>query len=39
MLIAIAPNGGPIAITSDKKQILAVSVNDPTLENVCIFDN
>lgn len=39
MLIAIPKNGGPIAITSDKTQIVAVSLTDPTLENVCIFNN
>jgi hypothetical protein len=31
MLIAIAPNGGPIAITSDKRQILALKEEDPSL--------
>lgn len=39
MLIAIAQNGGPIAITSDKRKILAVRSDDPSLENVCIFSN
>ena len=31
MLIAVASNGGPIAITSDKRQILAVKTDDPSL--------
>jgi hypothetical protein len=39
MLIAIAPNGGPIAITSDKRKILALRAEDPSLENVCVFTN
>ena len=39
MLIAIAQNGGPIAITSDKRKILALRADDPSLENVCIFSN
>lgn len=39
MLISIAPNGGPIAITSDKKQILTLKTSDPTIDNVCIFNN
>lgn len=39
MLVAIAPNGGPIAVTSDKRQILTLKQDDPSLENVCIFNN
>lgn len=39
MLIAIPANGGPIAITSDKRQILALRADDPSLENICIFSN
>ena len=39
MLVAIAPNGGPIAITSDKTEILALKPSDPSIENVCIFNN
>jgi hypothetical protein len=31
MLISIASNGGPIALTSDKKQILALRSDDPSL--------
>lgn len=39
MLIAVAPNGGPIAVTSDKTKILALKTSDPSIENVCIFNN
>lgn len=39
MLIAVAPNGGPIAITSDKTQIVARNNSDQSLENVCFFNN
>jgi len=31
MLIAVAPYGGPIAITSDKTQILTLREDDPSI--------
>lgn len=39
MLISVASYGGPIAITSDKTKILALKEDDPSIENVCIFNN
>ena len=39
MLISVASHGGPIAITSDKTKILALREDDPSLENICIFNN
>jgi hypothetical protein len=31
MLFAVASFGGPIAVTSDKRQILAMREDDPTV--------
>lgn len=39
MLISVASQGGPIAITSDKTKILALREDDPSIENICIFSN
>lgn len=39
MLMAVASYGGPIALTSDKTQILTVREDDPTIENICIYSN
>lgn len=39
MLMSVASFGGPIALTSDKTQILTVREDDPSLENIVIFSN
>jgi hypothetical protein len=39
MLIAVASYGGPIALTSDKTQILTVREDDPSIKNLCIYNN
>lgn len=39
MLVAVAPFGGPIAVTSDKTKILTVREDDPTVDNICLFSN
>ena len=39
MLVAVASFGGPIAITSDKSQILTLREDDPTIENIVLFNN
>jgi hypothetical protein len=39
MLMSVASYGGPIALTSDKTQILTVREDDPTIENICIYSN
>lgn len=39
MLMSIASYGGPIALTSDKTQILTVTKEDPSIENICIYSN
>jgi hypothetical protein len=39
MLITVASYGGPIAITSDKRQILTLREEDPTIQNICIYSN
>ena len=39
MVIAVASFGGPIAITSDKTQILSLREDDPTIENIVLFSN
>ena len=39
MLVAVAPFGGPIAVTSDKTKILTLREDDPTLHNICIYSN
>jgi len=39
MLVAVASFGGPIAITSDKTQILTLREDDPTIENIVLFNN
>lgn len=39
MLMTVASYGGPIALTSDKTQILTVREDDPTIENICIYSN
>jgi hypothetical protein len=39
MLIAVASFGGPIAVTSDKTQILTLREDDPTIENIVLFNN
>jgi hypothetical protein len=39
MLMTVASYGGPIAITSDKSQILTLRDDDPSIENVCIYSN
>ena len=39
MQVAVAPFGGPIAITSDKSLILTVRAEDPSIENICLFSN
>jgi hypothetical protein len=39
MLVAVAPFGGNIAMTSDKSQILTLREDDPTIENIVFFNN
>lgn len=39
MLIAVASNGGPIAITSDKSKALLYKATDPTLQHTLFFDS
>jgi hypothetical protein len=39
MLVTVASHGGPIALTSDKTKILALREDDPSIENICIFNN
>ena len=39
MLMTVASHGGPIAVTSDKTKILARREDDPSIENICIFNN
>lgn len=39
MLMSVASFGGPIALTSDKTQILTLREDDPSLENIVIFSN
>lgn len=39
MLMTVASYGGPIALTSDKTQILTVREDDPSLSNICIYTN
>lgn len=39
MLVSVANHGGPIAITSDKTKILALREEDPSIKNICIFNN
>lgn len=39
MLIAVASHGGPIALTSDKTQILTLREEDPSIKNICLYTN
>ena len=39
MLISVSSNGGSIAITSDKTKILALREDDPSIHNICLFNN
>lgn len=39
MLMSVAPYGGPIALTSDKTQILTVREDDPSINNICLYSN
>jgi len=39
MLMTVASYGGPIALTSDKTQILTVREDDRSIDNICIYNN
>lgn len=39
MLMTVASFGGPIAITSDKTQVLTLREDDPSIDNIVIFSN
>ena len=39
MLISVASFGGPIALTSDKTQVLTLREEDPSINNICLFNN
>ena len=39
MLMSVASFGGPIALTSDKTQILTLREEDPSIKNICLYNN
>jgi hypothetical protein len=39
MRVTVAGNGGPIALTSEKTAVLALSEGDPSHHNICIYSN